>query len=1672
MDQDGMAVAKNLFIGGGEMGALMRSYDWTKTPFGSLEQWPQSLRSALSICLNSRFPIAIYWGPDCLLLYNDAWRPIVGNKHPWSLGCPGREVWPEIWNEIGPEFATVFTTGEGIFHSDELLAMHRFGYTEECFFDYTFNPIQGEGGVVDGILNVVSETTYRVLNDRRAQFLREVASGTGTAKTVEEACTLMTTVLRSAPADIPFSLLYLIDPEGKQARLWGGTESTADSPVAPRVVDLESEDDPKGWPIARVARTACSEVVNDLGRRFGVLRGSPCPEPYQEAMILPIATTGQGKVCGVLIGVASPRRRLDDNYRDFFVQVAGQIATVIANARAYEEERRRAEQLAELDRAKTVFFSNVSHEFRTPLTLMLGPVEDALRETQDTQQRERLELVHRNALRLQKLVNTLLDFSRIEAGRIEAIYEPTDLARLTTELASVFRSAIERAGLRLVVDCPPLPEPVYVDREMWEKILLNLLSNAFKFTFVGEIAVVLRSYNGRIELEVRDTGTGIPTDELPHIFKRFHRVKGASGRSYEGSGIGLSLVQELVKLQGGMIEVSSEVDQGTCFTISIPTGYAHLPTERLQTSRTLNSTAIGAASYVEEAWRWLPEEERVGIWKPGSIESLLTRSSPPPFPNPSSLACARILIADDNADIRNYLKHLLNQQYEVEVVGDGVAAWAAIRQQKPDLLLSDVMMPKMDGFELLQSLRSNPTTQAIPIILLSARAGEESRIEGLEAGADDYLTKPFSARELLARVEACLKLAQLRQEAAQKEQALRVEVQAAKNSLEKVLTRIKDQFLALDCEWRYNYVNDRVTEVTGIARENLLGRCIWDIFPELAGTRFYTEVHRAVTEQTSVQFEYFYPLWNRWFENHVHPSADGVSIIVTEITDRKLAEAALQDSEELKRRILENSKDCIKFLTLNSEIVYISPGGLSLLEIEDPTSILNSIWADLWQGEDHENAKAAIAAATLGNTGQFQGYLPTAKDTAKWWDSIITPVRDASGAIVHLVAISRDITEAKHIENQRQQAEMALREAHVQLEAALMAGAVYTWRWNISDNRIVVNAAFAHLVAVDPAKATSEGLPPEFFVNAMHEDDRPRVLAAIEQAIETGNEFTAEYRVLTATHEARWVSARGRVEYDPAGKPIAFPGALADITQRKRAEEDRDRFFQLSRDMLAIINTDGDFLQVNPAWTEFLGYTAQELTAQPYLEFVHPEDRAATSNEAQLLAQGIPTRVFENRYRCRDGFYRWISWSVAPFLEQGLLYCVARDVTEYKLAEAEREQLLLREQSAREEAEAVNRIKDEFLAVLSHELRSPLNPILGWSALLQSKKLDEAKTAQALATIQRNAKLQSELVEDLLDVSRILRGKLSLNVAQVDPASTLRAAMETVRLAAEAKSIRVEASLEPEVGLVSGDSTRLQQVMWNLLSNAVKFTPPGGRVHVRLERLDACAQLTVSDTGQGISADFLPYVFDYFRQADGATTRRFGGLGLGLAIVRHLVELHGGTVRAESLGEGQGATFTVQLPLMPSQLKANLDQRPTEKRLDLHDIKILLVEDGIDTRELVAFLLEEQGAQVTAVSSAQSALTALAQSKPDVLLSDIGMPEMDGYMLIQQVRMLAPEQGGQIPAIALTAYAGETYQQQVIAAGFQKHIAKPIEPEVLVQAIASLVHSRFCCKNRRSYKGS
>jgi signal transduction histidine kinase/CheY-like chemotaxis protein len=613
---------------------------------------------------------------------------------------------------------------------------------EEVFVTFTYGPITSlDGRNVDGIFCPCTETTEKIVSARRLDTLRNLGAETSETQTIEAACEKATAVLAENPYDVAFSAIYTFDRSGRCAKIQSSNGFSGLTDILPPSFDV-SEGERPDWPFASVVQSRQTEELNMAGAGMR-LPGGAWPEPAQTAVLMPLLSSTHQAVSGLLILGTSPRRPVDSDYRNFFDLIGAQIATAIANARSHEEEKRRAEALAEIDRAKTTFFSNVSHEFRTPLTLILGPLEDALAEDKEDWRRDWLQLLHRNAMRLQKLVNTLLDFSRIEAGRVRASFEATDLAVLTSELASVFRSAIEKAGMRLLVHCPALTEPIYVDRDMYEKIVLNLLSNAFKFTLEGDIEVRLRETAGVVELSVRDTGAGIAEDQLPHIFERFHRVEGIPARTHEGTGIGLALVQELAKLQGSSVRVESGLGEGSTFTLTLSKGKTHLPSDRIGARRGVALTPIAADDYLQEALSWLgrgPDEASPSDTK---LQTDLCATAPVNIVRP------RIVWADDNADMRDYVVRLLTPLYNVEACSNGETALAAVRRESPDLVLADVMMPRLDGAGLVKMLRADEQTREIPVILLSARAGEEARVEGLETGADDYLISPSAPASLL-----------------------------------------------------------------------------------------------------------------------------------------------------------------------------------------------------------------------------------------------------------------------------------------------------------------------------------------------------------------------------------------------------------------------------------------------------------------------------------------------------------------------------------------------------------------------------------------------------------------------------------------------------------------------------------------------------------------------------------------------------------------------------------------------------------------------------------------------------------------------------------------------------------------------------------------------------------
>ncbi|RYY93790.1 MAG: hypothetical protein EOO24_26085, partial [Comamonadaceae bacterium] len=522
----------DFLAGGGELGALTRAHDWAATALGPAADWPRSLKTAARIMLTSRQPIWIGWGPELVYLYNDPYKAIIGGKHPWALGKPTATVWREIWKDIEPLLSSAMS-GDGTYVENQLLIMERNGYPEETYYTFSYSPIPGDDGAPAGIICANTDETQRVIGERQLALLREVAARTAEARTPAQACMHCLQALATDDKDVPFALAYLAAPGEDRLRLVGSIGLPDGHPAAPAV--LEPDDAP--WQPG-----TGSDGLRPLDPALGPWPSGAWRDAPRQAVLLRLEAAGDSGSRGLLVIGLSPVRLYDARYRDFLGLVAKQATAAVANAEAYQAEQRRAEALAAIDRAKTAFFSNVSHEFRTPLTLMLGPLEDALaaRDALPERHVQLLDVAHRNSLRLLRLVNTLLDFSRIEAGRVQAAFQPTALAEFTRELASNFDTVTARAGLRLDIDCAPLPQPVFVDQGMWEKVVLNLLSNAFKFTFEGGITVrVQPSADGRhAVLLVADTGVGIPAGELPRLFERFHRVQGQKSRSFEGSGIG------------------------------------------------------------------------------------------------------------------------------------------------------------------------------------------------------------------------------------------------------------------------------------------------------------------------------------------------------------------------------------------------------------------------------------------------------------------------------------------------------------------------------------------------------------------------------------------------------------------------------------------------------------------------------------------------------------------------------------------------------------------------------------------------------------------------------------------------------------------------------------------------------------------------------------------------------------------------------------------------------------------------------------------------------------------------------------------------------------------------------------------------------------------------------
>ena len=1609
------------------MGRLIGAMDWSKSALGSVANWPQSLRTALSICLASDLPICVIWGPGLVQLYNDAYRVICGDKHPRSMGQNFSVCWQEAWPVIGHAHDSALA-GETAFLEGQHIYLERHGYVEECFFTFSFSPIRGEVEHVCGLFHPVIEITSKMLAERRTRALRDLTLLTSQAKSVAQALALASQSLASYELDLPFTLLYVLSADGHQAQLAGSSGLKADALASLHTVAVD-EDPSAILPLADVQRSRSAVQVNGLSQQLGAALSGPYPEPANAALLLPIMRPGTNDLVAILVAGISARLSMNEAYRSFYDLLASGISTTIVNAAAFEDQRRQANALAELDRTKSAFFSNVSHEFRTPLTLVLGPVEDILAAPSEELlplQRERLELVYRNGLRLQRLVNNLLEFSRIEAGRVRAGYEPTALAEFTTDLVSNFRSACEKAGLELRVECPPLGELVFVDRPMWEKIVLNLLSNAFKFTFEGEITVSMRQADGSAELCVQDTGTGIPPEELPRLFERFHRIENARARTHEGSGIGMALVQELVKLHGGSISATSEVGRGTTFTVRVLLGSRHLPHDQVGRSSIAALPTAEASTFVEEALRWLPDTDQ----RPAAGSEMLQLADEAAVPA-SSLEQPDddrplVLVADDNADMRQYIVRLLGQHYRTEAVSDGIAALAAARARMPDLVLTDVMMPRLDGFGLLRALRGDPRTSGLPVIMLSARAGEESRIEGIENGADDYLVKPFSARELLARVTAHLQMARMRRDSI-------VAIQASEEQFRALVSASSDVVYRMNADWtelRHLQGREFIAD-THEPNRSWLQKYI----PKDDQPRILEVIQAAIRSKGIFELEHRVVradgTLGRAFSRAV-PMLDSNGQIkewfgaASDVTARRQAEAAIQIEEERSRLILESITDGFYALDSDWRFIYMNSAGERILERSKGELIGKRLWEEYPGAVGTEFERVYRRVACGQGSESITAHYP---DLDRWYEVTAYPARDG------LSVYFRDVTDRRQLEQERQQ-----------FAALVETSSDFIGLAGLDQRGVYVNRAGQELVGLEPGQAAGISV-----LDYFPESERDRILCLIAESeggeqvvVDTWFQHFRSGQLIPVSWS--FLSLR-----DASGNVNGYASVTRDLSERfkaselLRASEERRRLALEAAELgMWHVEPVSRSTQTDARYRTIFGTTEEWTDYLQAIAVIHPDDQPAVLEAlaaATRLEDPSPYAI-EFRIFHPDGSLHWVfAKGRSTFEGIGETRRVTSfdgtvaDITERKRGEEERERMLdqLKEQDQR---------KNEFLATLAHELRNPLAPIRNGLQILRQTKGDLEATEKTQSMMERQLNQMVHLIDDLLDLSRISRGKIELRKERIELARAIEHAIEASRPSIEKAGHELLIDMPAEPIYVDADMTRLTQVFSNLLNNAAKFTEQGGRVQIGVKQTGAEVKVSVTDNGIGIEANMLTRVFEMFTQVDSSLGRSHGGLGIGLCIVQRLVHMHGGSVTVCSNGLGKGSEFVVRLPLAMSLVASkpatrNSTVSPTTR------LRVLVVDDNVDSAESLAMLLTLEGYDAQTAHDGQQALEMTAAFRPDVMLLDIGMPKLNGYEVCRNLRKQS--WGKKIIVIALTGWGLETDRQQSQVAGIDFHLVKPVD---------------------------
>ncbi len=1521
---------------GGSLGQLIREHDWSQTPLGPIEGWPQSLKTSVSLILNSQHPMWIGWGEDATFLYNDAYIQVLSlAKHPWALGRPAAEVWAEIWNICGPLADKVFEEGKASFVDDVRLFMNRGGFIEETYYSFSYSPIRDESGKVAGLFCPSTEVTAKVVNARRLLTLSELSASALMQKTTEGVCASVVSTLAKNPDDIPFAVLYLIDGENKRAKL----EQVCGVPkdienLTPQNVDLSTENSQQVLlPLAEVHKTGQPRVVSV--KEVPDLPLGPALQRVSQAMVLPVASIGEERTLGILIAGVNPTSRLAAEYRTFYGLLASQIATGIQNARAVEEERKRIEALAEIDRAKTAFFSNVSHEFRTPLTLMLGPVEDLLARSHTDlppAAKAQLELVNRNGTRLLRLVNTLLDFSRIEAGRMQAIYQRTDLSAFTVELASVFRSATEKAGLQLDLDCRKIGEPVFVDRGMWEKIVLNLISNAFKFTFEGSIAVNLTKAGDKVELRVRDTGVGIAAAEIPRLFDRFHRIENTRSRTHEGSGIGLALVHELVKLHGGAVQVESVLGEGSTFIVSLPLGRAHLPADRIGGSRTLATTAVGAAPFVEEALRWLPEAE---FDEPAEI---LPSHELLPIPCPPIAAAEgigekrpQIVVADDNSDMRQYLVRLLSERYEVRAACDGKAALEAVRERTPELILSDVMMPNLDGFGLLQELRTDPETRTIPIILLSARAGEEARVEGMEQGADDYLIKPFSARELLARVQTHLQMARVRKES---EKALRQRTE----QFETLLNEAPLGVYVVDADFRLREMNPTARNMFGIpnSRGGDFETFIRSRWPEDRANEIVQRFRRTletgephfIPEQVK-QLDSGECTIYEWQINRI-PLPDGrygVVCYFRDITRQVRARETIAESERRLRLAQKAGHSGTWELNVATDQLFSSPELHEVFGLNPQSAISDpERWRRMLHPEDMPRVDQAMEHA-IASRGEFhvEFRIHRPDGAERWLESTAQIFYDAGKKPTRVIGVSTDITERKQSEElQRRQRE--------RFELVAEGVQVGFWFCDLPFDKLIWDDRVKEHFWLPPEAEVTIGT----FYERLHPDDRERTRQAIAESNANNGPYDIEYRTVAPDGQEKWIRAMGRTFYDALGQPTRFDGLTLDITERKRIEE-RERqaaaeavaatakfraVFEQTPVFAGIVSLDGKVLDANQLCLQACGYHPEDVLGKYFWET--PWWRKSEKTQAKIhtstlqAAQGAPYRETLT-YHWADGTERLVDFACHPIVDgEGkilFLHPTGVDITDLKHAEdnfrtlaetldaevrARTQELEYRNLQVVEQSEQLRDLsmrllqaQDEERRRVARELHDSAGQLLAALSMNISRLAQQAQ--QDSLPHAKEAKDSEQLVQQLTQEIRTM--SYLLHPPLLDETGLAQAVGWYIQGLAQRSGLEISFDIPENFGRLSREMELVMfRIVQECLTNIHRHSGSKS-ARIRMARAEGSISLEVEDEGKGISSQRLSQL-----QSQGS--------GVGIRGMRERVRQFDGHMDIQSNDSGTKIRFT------------------------------------------------------------------------------------------------------------------------------------------------------------------